>query len=64
MTTIKARIDLFHDDGTRSFTKGKEYTTDKQVFLNSSLMDCITHNDQGRQHRISVWCKHFTIVYK
>lgn len=61
-TRIKATKDLYHGDGTRSFTKGEEYTVSKDVSQPYELIEASAVNDQGESHKISLWYKHFKIL--
>lgn len=59
-TTIKAKKDLFNMG--KCFTKGKEYTVNKKVELEASLMECRTTNDKGEKHVIGSFWRDFEIV--
>lgn len=60
-TRIKATKDLYHGDGTRSFTKGNEYIV-RNVSQPYELIEATATNDQGEPHKISLWYKHFKIL--
>lgn len=62
MTTIKATKDLIHGDGTKSFTKDKEYVTQRNITEKHQLMTADVINDTGEQHTLGTWYKHFKIV--
>ncbi len=61
-TTIKCNKDLYHGDGTKSFTKGQEYTVSHPVYDQIDILNATTTNDQGEPHKISLWYKHFKIL--
>lgn len=54
-TIVKCKKNLFHRDGTQSFTKGQEYEGN----ICNVLENLTVTNDQGEQHRLSGWAKHF-----
>jgi hypothetical protein len=60
-TIIKATKDLYHGDGTKSFTKGCEYEV-RDVNNQYELLNMTTTNNQGQPHKISLWYKHFKLV--
>lgn len=56
-TRVKCKKDLYHNDGTKSFTKGQEYEGN----ICNVLENLTVKNDQGEDHKIgSSWSKHFT----
>jgi len=55
-TKVKCNKNLFHRDGTKSFTKGNEYEGN----ICNVIENLIVTNDQGEPHKISEWAKHFT----
>ena len=59
MQTIISTKDLFN--GGRCFTKGKEYTTNKILKNNASLIDAKVVNDKGESHIIGSWWRNFRI---
>lgn len=59
-TTIKAKKDLFN--GGKCFTKGSEYTVNKEVSIEAGLMECMTTNDMGEPHLIGSFWRNFKIV--
>ena len=61
-TIIKCKKDLYHNDGTKSFSKGCDYVVDKDIYQESSLMDLRIVNDQMESHIISSWWREFKIV--
>ena len=60
MTQIKAKKDLYNHG--KCFTKGEIYTIGKPIYMESSLMDCVTLNDQGEKHTIGSWWRNFKII--
>ena len=62
MTTIVAKKNLVHQDGTQSFTKGKSYVVKAYVYNEASLIDKMTTNDQGHAHIIGSFWRDFKIV--
>lgn len=60
MTTIKAKKDLYNNG--KCFTKGQEYTVNKDVKTEAGLMEATTTNDQGESHIIGSWWRDFKIV--
>lgn len=60
MTTIIAKKDLFN--GGKCFTKGREYTTIRDVKNAAGLMEAMTTNDQHEAHIIGSWWREFEIV--
>lgn len=61
-TTIKAKKDLFHGDGSKSFTKGQTYIVNRDISNPAALMECQTRNDQDEPHIIGSFWRDFTIV--
>lgn len=59
-TTIKCKKDLFN--GGKCFSKGKEYTINKIIHTEASLMELTTINDMGQPHVIGSWWRNFKIV--
>jgi hypothetical protein len=59
-TIIKAKKDLYN--GGRCFTKGKTYTTNRNVSTEAGLMDAQVKNDMNQDHIIGSWWREFTIV--
>ena len=55
MTTVKCNKTLKHRDGSISFIKGNEYSGR----ICNVLENLIVTNEQGQQHRLSEWSKHF-----
>lgn len=60
MAKIICNKDLFN--GGRCFSKNKEYTVDKKLFNNASLIDATVTNDQNEPHRIGSWWRNFRII--
>ncbi len=60
MTTIKAKKDLYNMG--KCFSKGKTYTTDKEVKTEAGLMETDIVNDLGQRHTIGSWWREFKIV--
>jgi ribosomal protein S4E len=66
MFTVKCKKDLFMDGAkVASFTKGKTYRTTGILTHNSRETELkestILIDDQGDDHRIGIWKKHFVI---
>lgn len=59
-TVIRALKDL-HNEG-KCFSRGKDYTVDKDIHELHQLMNVTVINDNGQPHTISTWYKHFEIV--
>jgi len=59
-TTVKCNKTLFHNDGTESFTKGYEY----YGRICNVIENLTVKNNQGEEHRIGPWAKHFTNISK
>ena len=54
-TIVKCKANLFHKDGTQSFTKGKEYEGN----ICNVLENLTVINDQGEPHKIGNWAHNF-----
>jgi len=59
-TRVKCKKDLFHSDGSKSFTKGEVYEGN----ICNVLENLRVENDQGEPHKIGNWSKHFTNISK
>jgi hypothetical protein len=60
-TTVKCAKDLFHADGSKSFSKGQTYEGN----ICNVTENLTVTNDQGEPHRIgSQWAKHFKNISK
>lgn len=59
-TIIKTKNDLYNGD--KCFTKGKEYTINREVKTEAGLMDIRLTNDLGQPHIIGSWWRQFKIV--
>jgi hypothetical protein len=59
-TTVKCNKTLKHSDGTESFTKGKTYSGN----ICNVIENLTVTNNQGEDHRIGSWAKHFTNISK
>lgn len=58
-TKVKCKKDLFHLDGTKSFSKGFEYEGN----ICNVIENLTVKNDQGEDHKIGFqWAKHFKVV--
>lgn len=58
-TKVKCNKDLFHNDGTKSFTQGFQY----QGNICNVIENLTVINDQGEPHKIGwSWSKYFKIV--
>lgn len=62
MTTIKAKKDLYNDEGVKCFTSGKTYISQKTCYVQSSLITAITKNDNDQWHTLGTWYEHFEII--
>jgi hypothetical protein len=59
ITKVKCKKDLYHLDGTKSFSKGFEYEGNTPNIMENLTLT----NDQGERHSIGFqWVKHFKIV--
>lgn len=58
---ILAKKNLYHNDGTLSFTNGQEYEV-PTVKSQHELIDCYSINNQGERHQIGMWYKYFKII--
>ena len=60
-TRVRCKKDLYHNDGTKSFSKGSEYEGN----ICNVLENLTVTNDQGQPHTIGFqWAKHFTKISK
>jgi hypothetical protein len=59
-TVIKANQDMFNNG--QCFTKDVEYTVNKHITTEASLMDLIVTNELNEPHLIGSWWRNFTIV--
>ena len=56
---VKCNKDLYHKDGTKSFSKGNEYSGD----ICNVISNLHVTNDQGEIHIIGeIWAKYFTKI--
>jgi hypothetical protein len=60
MTKIIAKKDLYNKG--KCFTKGHEYTVNKDVKTEAGLMEAITVNDQNESHIIGSFWREFKII--
>jgi len=61
-TIIKGKKDLYNSG--KCFTKGREYTTIRDVNTPAGLMEAMTTNDQKEAHIIGSFWRYFEIVKK
>lgn len=59
MRTITPTRDLKFEDGTTSFTKGREYKT---LYDEITERTQVEENNQGIQHCLGKWAKYFKFV--
>jgi len=59
-TIVKCNKNLFHADGTQSFTKGQTYEGN----ICNVLENLTVTNDQGEPHKLGNWSKHFINISK
>lgn len=57
-TTIRCNKTLIHSDGTTSFIKGNTYSGDTCNMLEKLIVT----NEQGNNHVLGPWAKHFKII--
>ena len=58
-TKVKCNKDLFHNDGTKSFSKGQQYEGN----ICNVMENLTVTNDQEEPHTIGFqWAKHFKKV--
>jgi hypothetical protein len=59
-TTVKCNKTLKHADGSTSFIKGNTYTGN----ICNVLENLKVKNEQGEDHCLGHWAKHFTNISK
>jgi len=59
-TIVLCKKDLFHDDKTKSFTKGVEY----RGHICNVLENLQVTNNQGEPHVLGCWAKYFVNISK
>jgi len=59
-TIVKCKKDLYHNDGTKSFTKGETY----KGRICNVLENLNVTNNQGEIHQLGCWAKHFINISK
>ena len=58
-TVVRCNKDLYHSDGSKSFSKGQEYSGN----ICNVIANLHVTNNQGEEHKIGEnWAKHFTKV--
>lgn len=59
-TIVKCKKNLYHADGSKSFTKGQIYTGR----ICNMLENLTVTNNQGEPHKLGCWAKHFKNISK